>query len=1583
MCTQCISYHRIYTCCVHISLPLTYPQLTYWMMFVLQLVLPVVVLVFQLEPTTGSANVSVVEKGPAGTLVYNITKACPELPTTANIYQSVLVGSSFTTYFVLNNLIVTTNPAVPLNRDQIGNLSGNTIVPVVYSLLVVDLNSVGAVNCIINVRVLDIDDHTPTFPRSVASFSVRGGSSSPVSWPMDLAADADEGVNSTQNYYINASDPATTSAFYLNMTKDSYGRITRLQLVRNKTLNRWQIPSYNFSIVAEEGRPNTAKGYQSVFITVLDACDTSPVFQTPYQIEVPENTSVNSTVLKVKATDQVVGRNASFNYSIVSQCAYSALDGACSDYPADGSAPFALDRASGGLTLVQTVSFVSVRRIDVVVKATDPCGLAATTRVSVVVTYVNDEPPVIQFNPPVTNIVIKDNYAPESDIAVVVITSLATFTVDVLDSSGLVSDTFYLFNIGFSYRMRLRQTLDSKVRSSYNVTVRATDVGSNVAYSSVTILVRGVNHPPTFDNRTVFVSVPENTRNGTKVLGVHASDSDVGGNGVVTYDLPPPNATYVYQNNFTVTAASGDVLVNGVLDRKVARTFLLLVRARDNPTDGEPSFSDYMVVNVTLLDPVINRPIFPPQPSQVNVSENILVGSTIFQVVAYLNGSVTRYSSVPSAFFQIDSISGVIRVVGTLDYSTTRQYVLNITAYGDGFPLPSTYILTINILPGDAVGPVFAPRVYNVQVMRTAAVGSHVVDINTFSPAVLYEIVDGNGEGKFTINPTTGTISVLSRLDQASTQTYTLHVNASDGRYYSKWLAEVVLTLQDLVFVNAPYYFQVQEGLPGGTVVGTIGVRLSYAGQVQFYVANGSSDALTLDPTTGTVATRRALVASETAVLTLRVQAVYTPVGPGVVGGAIFQDVSVFVTRRESQYNVTVRRSVDVGTVVLNVTVTDTTMGIVTYSVSSTSPVPFQVNSNTGSIYTTAYLDPAPRSTYTFGIVVTSYRGPSLSPVQSLITVTIQVDLSVVFDSAAYNFSVSKESSRGALVGVVKATGRRGVAVHYTFSKDSSNTYFQIDKTTGSISLLVGGAQLPSPLNADVLAQDSNDSSIWSIATVTIAAVGVGTHSPTVGQPQITNIVIIVAIIVGVLLLLLVVLLVALVTLQRKRKSYDPKVSGGDGGRGNRAPGGGEGTHEMNTYDGSDPVAVAMTAIKVGGPPAPADEQAPPTQREAAEAGSRPGSTTSPTTGPPKDTPVYSAGDSIGRRPSRHARSTSDLASTVGTEVLSGVEDTGPYTKAQLMAIYAANAQLLQDNVSQDSVHMFGSEGGVEADDQEVDIDRMLFAKAIGFEDDRCPSEVADDGGEQYDVAKDACSAGLETRAREERELSSRYRFAEKDSWLPAVTSVTDTIDELVREEPMFSNDRISYPLSQAMSLYSEGGSQSLLIRSQPPPHQYYAGGGGGGYTPQSLHESSCYLEPDRHHRGGRHAQSGGPHPPARHRPGQEETPRTATSSYSNPRAHRYSSTTAITHHHQPPPANLPHSTGPQRRHLPPQPPSSSSSSHLRPPHTPSSNTPTDDGLMESLPPPQLQRAYYSSISSLASTNLSQPACPRDPTTMY
>lgn len=108
------------------------------------------------------------------------------------------------------------------------------------------------------------------------------------------------------------------------------------------------------------------------------------------------------------------------------------------------------------------------------------------------------------------------------------------------DSAG---DTFSIHES--SGILVLEQSLDREVRSTYRLTVTASDSGRPWPLSSsvnVTVTVLDVNdNPPVFEHRDRLATVPEDVRVGTEVLRVHAASKDIGSNAEITYGIRSGN----------------------------------------------------------------------------------------------------------------------------------------------------------------------------------------------------------------------------------------------------------------------------------------------------------------------------------------------------------------------------------------------------------------------------------------------------------------------------------------------------------------------------------------------------------------------------------------------------------------------------------------------------------------------------------------------------------------------------------------------------------------------------------------------------------------------------------------------------------------------------------------------------------------------------------------------------------------------------------------------------------------------------------------------------------------------------------
>ena len=201
------------------------------------------------------------------------------------------------------------------------------------------------------------------------------------------------------------------------------------------------------------------------------------------------------------------------------------------------------------------------------------------------------------------------------------------------------------------------------------------------------------------------------------------------------------------------------------------------------------------------------------------------------------------------------------------------------------------------------------------------------------------------------------------------------------------------------------------------------------------------------------------------------------------------------------------------------------------------------------------------------------------------------------------------------------------------------------------------------------------------------------------------------------------------------------------------------------------------------------------------------------------------------RNNSPHVRSTSDLASSVGTDALHSQANEHLYTKAQLVKIYAANEDLLDDNVSHDSVRMFGSESGGEADG-DYDINNLINQKINDLEDDEESNAMMDDDASTtYSKGRGTTLAGsagnLDLLPSEETEDPLYYT----KGWIPpSGKPIDETIDEITsrfasQEAPLprrHGYEMGGYSHSQGPSLYNPSATQESFIGIQPPPKLYH-----------------------------------------------------------------------------------------------------------------------------------------------------------------
>uniref|UniRef100_A0A7N6AC75 FAT atypical cadherin 3a n=1 Tax=Anabas testudineus TaxID=64144 RepID=A0A7N6AC75_ANATE len=587
----------------------------------------------------------------------------------------------------------------------------------------------------VTVAVSDINDNPPRFMEQHYFGSVQ--ESDPpgeVVAVLNTRDDDSSAVNRQVSYHITGGN--YRGVFALGLVQGEW------KMYVKGPLDREERNLYIINVTASDG---LFVSQATVEVTVIDTNDNSPICdQAAYTASIPEDLPVNSVLLRVGATDADVGISAWIQYSL----------------HGPGSQDFSIDPDTGEVKSSVNLDREMTPNYWLVAQATDGGGRWCRSEVQLVVTDVNDNPPIFTLSQ-YTASVYEDTATkalltriqaidPDEGPGRMVVYSLAdsaggSFSID--KSSGIVV---------------LERVLDREVKPAYQIAVRASDQGSPRPLSSlvnVTITVLDINdNPPVFERRDQLATVPEDVGVGTEVLRVHAASKDIGTNAEITYSIRSGNE----HGKFHIHPLTGAILVTQPLDYETCRDYFLTVEARDG---GTPPLSAITTVNINLTDVNDNAPMFSRDLYTAVVSEDATIGESVVQVAedvdSQLNGAIL-YSIISgdrdNQFF-IDPLSGVIKVNKQLDRETLPSYSLAIRALDSGMPpMSSTVMVNIDISDINDNPPTFSPANLTTVIQENKPIGTSILQLSVIDqdsshngPPFDFRILSGNEGGEFVL----------------------------------------------------------------------------------------------------------------------------------------------------------------------------------------------------------------------------------------------------------------------------------------------------------------------------------------------------------------------------------------------------------------------------------------------------------------------------------------------------------------------------------------------------------------------------------------------------------------------------------------------------------------------------------------------------------------------------------------------------------------------------------------------------------------------------------------------------------------
>ncbi|XP_026732389.1 cadherin-86C [Trichoplusia ni] len=323
------------------------------------------------------------------------------------------------------------------------------------------------------------------------------------------------------------------------------------------------------------------------------------------------------------------------------------------------------------------------------------------------------------------------------------------------------------------------------------------------------ILPERENSPPYFENQFYITYLDENAPQGTALTFndpyiPQVNDNDAGKNGVFSLSLVGNNGTFEITPTVAERHAQFIIKVrdNVLLDFEARKSVVFQILAQE--LDPSTNLSATANVTVYLNDVNDNPPIFLAQSYDVELPENVTAGTRVVQVAAddvdtgaFGKIQFTAILGYLNTSLHLDPLSGVI-TVATNNHGFDREAMPDLhflveARDNDGVGLRVTVPLIIKLLDVNDNPPEFERSLYEFVLSPslnnfTSAAFVKAVDKDSEPPnnVVRYEIIQGNGDGKFAINEETGELYLLEALKRTKKQNVHRRRRQSDDQQESE-----------------------------------------------------------------------------------------------------------------------------------------------------------------------------------------------------------------------------------------------------------------------------------------------------------------------------------------------------------------------------------------------------------------------------------------------------------------------------------------------------------------------------------------------------------------------------------------------------------------------------------------------------------------------------------------------------------------------------------------------------------------------------------------------------------------------------
>ncbi|XP_034745756.1 protocadherin Fat 3 isoform X2 [Etheostoma cragini] len=825
---------------------------------------------------------------------------------------------------------------------------------------------------------------------------------------------------------------------------------------------------YNMTIQVTDG---TNFATAQVFIRIQDSNDNPPVFSQPaYDVSVSEDIPIDMELLRVRASD--VDERARLSFSI-----YGSVDPVSMRL-------FRVNPSTGVVYTADRLDYEARTQhiLTIMVKDQEFPFNRDLARILVAVEDSND-------NIPYFTSTVYDAVAYESspvDTSVLQVTALdkdngingqLTYTIEAGNTGGV----FGIDNAtGLIF---IARDLDLTSVGFYTLTVRVTDSGfpALLATASARIsLILSDFSQPKFSQNEYQAEIIENSTIGTHVTTVSALSRSA-----LIYDITRGND----ENCFFINHHTGVISTRRLLDFEQTTSYFLVVHALSMAGVEASTTVIVQVGDVNDSPPVFQQIRYVGAISEAAPVNSVVVGEDGNPLVIKATDKDRNHNALllfqiiddtARMFFSVDSGTGSIRTIASLDYETFPEFLFRVNVRDSGQPpqnADSPAEVAIRVININDSPPKLSQDTYETVLLLPTYVGVEVLKVEAFdpdmtsdltlnpgksiTPQLVYSLVESNVE-YFSVERYTGVVTVINQ--NLSKDRYRFNVKVWDGRFSSMATVTVLVreALDSGLFFTFPVYSaSIPENRPNVTivtVVNTVGHRLN---EPLKYTLLNPSGCFTIRPTCGVVLTtgvpfdREEKESYELVVEVSREDEILkvARVTVQVQVEDVNDNAPEFVSL---PYYAAVQVEAEPGSAIFRVSAIDKDYGLngeVTYSLKEQHRN-IQVNPVTGELtLKRAFEADLSNAEYKVVLVATDGGFPSLSNEVEL-PVTVVNKAMPVFDKPFYGVTVREDVAVSTSVLCINATSPEGQSVIFTITDGDPSLQFDIGFDTGIISVI-------------------------------------------------------------------------------------------------------------------------------------------------------------------------------------------------------------------------------------------------------------------------------------------------------------------------------------------------------------------------------------------------------------------------------------------------------------------------------------------------------------------------------------------------